>query len=328
MLANRMARELKMLATDPPPGVAAWPVGDSVTELKAQVRVSWEGGAHMRQTCARGGGGHSARRLYRGRVTSYRVYQGGRKKPASEALPGRENVRASASACCSHFFRALSLSTSSRRSPSIPRPSPSLTLTSLQGPHGTVYERGVFTLAITIPPRYPLEPPAVSFTTPIHHPNIDVAGRICLDTLALPPKGAWRPALNLSGVLASIRALLASPNGDDGLVAEVAHQFRHDRAGFDAAARAWTARHAVAGWGGAGEGVVPGAAGVGDEEEKEAGQAAAAGPASAPPQPAGGEENAAPAPAPSAGKADPHPPQPRPSRLQLGGTKRPLPDQE
>jgi hypothetical protein len=51
MLANRMARELKMLATDPPPGVAAWPVGDSVTELKAQVRVSWEGGAHMRQTC-------------------------------------------------------------------------------------------------------------------------------------------------------------------------------------------------------------------------------------------------------------------------------------
>ena len=39
MLANRMARELKMLATDPPPGVVAWTVGDSTTQLRAQIRV-------------------------------------------------------------------------------------------------------------------------------------------------------------------------------------------------------------------------------------------------------------------------------------------------
>ena len=34
-------------------------------------------------------------------------------------------------------------------------------------------------------------------------------------------QGAWRPALNLGTVLASIGVLLANPNPDDGLMAEV-----------------------------------------------------------------------------------------------------------
>lgn len=95
----------------------------------------------------------------------------------------------------------------------------------LEGPAGSVYEGGVFKLSVDIPPRYPIEPPKVRFITPIYHPNIDPEGRICLDILNPPPKGAWKPSLNISTVLTSIGLLLADPNPDDGLVAEIVRVF-------------------------------------------------------------------------------------------------------
>ena len=36
-MRSRLTRELKMLADDPPPGVAAWPVGDSMVHLHADI---------------------------------------------------------------------------------------------------------------------------------------------------------------------------------------------------------------------------------------------------------------------------------------------------
>ncbi|KAG8451102.1 hypothetical protein GDO86_003390 [Hymenochirus boettgeri] len=86
---------------------------------------------------------------------------------------------------------------------------------------GTPYEGGIFNLEIIIPERYPFEPPKIRFLTPIYHPNIDSAGRICLDILKLPPKGAWRPALNISTVLTSIQLLMSEPNPDDPLMADI-----------------------------------------------------------------------------------------------------------
>ncbi|GMP59903.1 hypothetical protein CsSME_00022988 [Camellia sinensis var. sinensis] len=90
----------------------------------------------------------------------------------------------------------------------------------IEGPEGTVYAKGIFKIKIQIPERYPFQPPIVTFATPIYHPNIDNGGRICLDILNLPPKGAWQPSLNISTVLTSIGLLLSEPNPDDGLMCE------------------------------------------------------------------------------------------------------------
>ncbi|RQM24920.1 hypothetical protein B5M09_002458, partial [Aphanomyces astaci] len=95
----------------------------------------------------------------------------------------------------------------------------------IQGPEGTPYEKGIFLLSITIPERYPFEPPKVQFVTPIFHPNIDNAGRICLDTLKMQPKGSWMPSVNLSTLLTTIRLLMTDPNPDDGLMPEIVLDF-------------------------------------------------------------------------------------------------------
>ncbi|KAI8476313.1 MAG: ubiquitin-conjugating enzyme/RWD-like protein [Monoraphidium minutum] len=114
----------------------------------------------------------------------------------------------------------------------------------VQGPAGTVYEAGVFRLAVEVPERYPFEPPKVTFETRVYHPNIDSSGRVCLDILDLPPKGSWRPSLNLVMVLSAVRQLLAEPNPDDPLDQDATEVFLRNRAAFDAAARRMVAEHA------------------------------------------------------------------------------------
>eukprot|EP01041_Mallomonas_annulata_P005952 gene5952-12015_t len=91
----------------------------------------------------------------------------------------------------------------------------------IRGPDGSPYSGGIFSLVVTIPNRYPFEPPHVRFVTPIYHPNIDCDGRICLDTLKMQPQGSWSPSINLNTLLLTIRVLMEHPNPDDGLVPEI-----------------------------------------------------------------------------------------------------------
>ena len=117
----------------------------------------------------------------------------------------------------------------------------------LLGAEGTPYEGGVFSLDIRIPERYPFLPPQVQFVTPIYHPNVDTAGRICLDVLKSQPQGSWKPAHNLSTVLTSIQLLLSEPNPDDGLMADISHEYKHNRPQFLEKARLWVKKHASGG---------------------------------------------------------------------------------
>ncbi|KAM3618533.1 uncharacterized protein V6R79_021413 [Siganus canaliculatus] len=109
----------------------------------------------------------------------------------------------------------------------------------------TPYEGGIFSLEIKVPERYPFEPPKIRFLTPIYHPNVDSSGRICHDALKLPPKGAWKPSLNISTVLTSIQLLMAEPNPDDPLMADISSEFKYNKQLFTEKARKWTQEHAV-----------------------------------------------------------------------------------
>ncbi|KAK2851455.1 hypothetical protein Q5P01_007731 [Channa striata] len=113
------------------------------------------------------------------------------------------------------------------------------------GGTGTPYEGGLFSLEIKVPERYPFEPPKIRFLTPIYHPNIDNSGRICHDALKLPPKGAWKPSLNISTVLTSIQLLMAEPNPDDPLMADISSEFKYNKQLFVEKARKWTQEHAA-----------------------------------------------------------------------------------
>ncbi|CAK1543650.1 unnamed protein product [Leptosia nina] len=112
------------------------------------------------------------------------------------------------------------------------------------GPRGSPYEAGLFKLVINVPERYPFEPPQVKFVTPVYHPNIDSAGRICLNMLKMPPKGSWLPTITIETLLISIQTLLANPNPDDPLVTQIALEYKYDIETFQENARNYTKEHA------------------------------------------------------------------------------------
>jgi ubiquitin-conjugating enzyme E2 C len=78
----------------------------------------------------------------------------------------------------------------------------------IDGPSETPYAGLTFKLAFSFPSTYPLTAPAVTFKTPIFHPNIDFSGRICLDIL----KEKWSAIYNVQSVLLSLQSLLGEPN--------------------------------------------------------------------------------------------------------------------
>lgn len=116
----------------------------------------------------------------------------------------------------------------------------------LAGPLGSCYEGGSFYVEIRLGVRYPFEAPGLRFITKIFHPNVDEAGRICLDSLKLPPAGSWRPSLNLHQVLSQISILLVEPGLSDPLMKDAAELYKNDRERFFQIAKEWTAKYASA----------------------------------------------------------------------------------
>lgn len=115
----------------------------------------------------------------------------------------------------------------------------------ITGPEGTPYEKGVFTLQILIPEKYPFAPPSIKFITQVYHPNIDDNGRICLDLIKMPPSGCWKPTIGLEGLLIAVRMLLENPNPDDPLMADIAEEYKNNKQEYTRKARLFTEKYAT-----------------------------------------------------------------------------------
>ncbi|CAH2056918.1 unnamed protein product, partial [Iphiclides podalirius] len=70
-------------------------------------------------------------------------------------------------------------------------------------------------------------------------------GRICMDMLKMPPKGAWLPTITLETLLVSLQTLLANPNPHDPLMMDVAHEYKVDIETFQEKARRLTQKYAT-----------------------------------------------------------------------------------
>lgn len=68
----------------------------------------------------------------------------------------------------------------------------------IDGPAGTPYFGGRFTIRCVLSKDFPVSPPKVFFVTKIFHPNVSrETGEICVNTL----KKDWRPDLGLKHIL-------------------------------------------------------------------------------------------------------------------------------
>lgn len=83
----------------------------------------------------------------------------------------------------------------------------------LEGPAGTPFENGVFSLLVTFPSNYPFQAPNVRFETPIYHCNVSDAGRICLEIL----HSRWAPSVKIVDVLQAIVVMMKNPDTDSAL---------------------------------------------------------------------------------------------------------------
>ncbi|CAA0374206.1 unnamed protein product [Arabidopsis thaliana] len=110
----------------------------------------------------------------------------------------------------------------------------------VNGPVGCPYEKGVFTVSVHIPPKYPYEPPKITFKTKIFHPNISEIGDIFVDILG----SRWSSALTINLVLLSICSILSNPVEPLLVSNHAARLYQKDRKAYEKVPREWTLKYA------------------------------------------------------------------------------------
>lgn len=110
----------------------------------------------------------------------------------------------------------------------------------IDGPAGTPYENGVFSMKLILSRDFPHSPPKGYFLTKIFHPNIASNGEICVNTL----KRDWNPSLGLRHVLVVVRCLLIEPFPESALNEQAGKMLLENYEEYAKHARLYTAIHA------------------------------------------------------------------------------------
>ena len=108
-------------------------------------------------------------------------------------------------------------------------------------PNREPYNKGAFRVNVDFPAEYPFKPPRITFATKIYHPNIDEKGQICLP-LVTPEN--WKPATRTEQVMHALLAMIAEPELDHPIRADLAEEYRKDKKKFFKNAEEFTKKHA------------------------------------------------------------------------------------
>ncbi|ORM40009.1 Ubiquitin-conjugating enzyme E2 15 [Babesia sp. Xinjiang] len=107
-----------------------------------------------------------------------------------------------------------------------------------QGPHGTPFEGGIFTVMMTFPETFPNDPPKMKFEQKMWHPNIYPDGRVCISILHganddiynehEPSDERWRPVLSVESIVLSVISMLTEPNVESPANVDAAVELKRD----------------------------------------------------------------------------------------------------
>ncbi|KAL7072101.1 hypothetical protein ACQ4LE_008777 [Meloidogyne hapla] len=103
------------------------------------------------------------------------------------------------------------------------------------------YNRGAFRVTVDFPTEYPFKPPRVTFVTKIYHPNVDDKGQVCLGIIQAEN---WKPATRTEQVINALVSLIAEPEINHPLRADLAEEFQKDKKKFLKNAEDYTKKHA------------------------------------------------------------------------------------
>ena len=119
----------------------------------------------------------------------------------------------------------------------------------MMGPIDTSYKGGLFYLSINFPPKYPVDPPIISFLTPIYHINVNPfyprnPGAKPLGYIPIEALGFWKPNYSIKEIFLSIYSLFYYGNLICAFDIECANEFKNDKVVYEEKIKFFTEKYA------------------------------------------------------------------------------------